>query len=54
MDYVKRFENIVYEDSAVIPLFHMKQTWLYSADLDVSQVTSTADVPLFEHLRLKR
>lgn len=53
-EYVREFEKIIFEEATVIPLFHMRQTWLYSDDLDLSQVSSTVDIPLFELIGVRR
>lgn len=53
VDYVKEFEAIIEEDAAVIPLFHMRQTWLYTDDLDLSRVSLTIDIPPFENVGVR-
>ena len=53
VEYAQRFESILREEAFVIPLFHVRQTWLYSGDLDLSRVSTAVDIPAFELVGLK-
>jgi hypothetical protein len=53
-EYSKQFEQIVAEDSSVIPLYHTGSYWLVSHDIDFDGVLAPMlVVPRFDKLRFK-
>lgn len=51
--YTAKFNRILAEDAAVVPLCHVGRTWLFSNDIDVSRVSPTMAVPRFDTLPLR-
>jgi hypothetical protein len=52
-EYLERFNQIIEEDAAVIPMFHDGMSWFFSKDIDLSTVSSNLVVPRLEWLGLK-
>lgn len=52
-DYVKEFNQALYDDASVIPLEHFGTTWILSDLIDRDSFPPTVDTPLFESLRFK-
>ncbi|MBX3039200.1 MAG: hypothetical protein KF789_00660 [Bdellovibrionaceae bacterium] len=52
-EYLNRFDQIIEEDAAVIPVLKSGKTWLVSPDLDASFLSPTTAVPFFDLIRLK-
>ena len=48
-----KFETIVGEDAAVIPLFHTSFSWLVSSDVGVDKLSPTSDLIRFELVDLR-
>lgn len=53
VEYTQKFEDIILDESSVIPLFHSSLTWLFSEDINIDQVTPTMSVPRFDLIQLK-
>lgn len=51
--FEETFNKIIIEDSAVFPLFHAKERWLISKDIDINSMPATIVHPLFEKIRVK-
>jgi hypothetical protein len=53
-EYVKQFEKLIEEDSAVLPLYHTGSYWLASPDIHLDQILApTLVVPRFDQLRFQ-
>lgn len=52
-EYIKSFNQILYEDASVIPLEHYGTVWILSRHMDEANFPATISMPLFETLRLK-
>lgn len=52
-EYIKEFNQALYDDASVIPLEHYGTTWILSNKIDGESFPPTVDTPLFESLRLK-
>lgn len=52
-EYIKEFNQILYEDSSVIPLQNLSFVWYISPEIDPMSFPPTAEHPLFEKLKLK-
>jgi len=51
--YNQKFHEILIDESAVIPIIHRGQYWLYSSDVDVTSLSPTMGVPRFDLIKLK-
>lgn len=47
-DYIRRFDSIVDEDAAIIPIMKTGHSWLLSPDLDIDSVSPTMNIPYFD------
>lgn len=52
-DYIKEFNQAVYEDSVVIPLTHFGSHWLASPHIDLKTLPPSSGIFHFEGIRLK-
>jgi len=52
-DYIKEFNQTLYDDATVIPLRHFGSTWILSDLIDPQSFPATVETPLFESLRMK-
>jgi hypothetical protein len=51
--FEQEFNKILVEDSAVFPLFHARDRWLISSDIDLDTMPTSIIHPLFEKIRFK-
>jgi ABC-type transport system substrate-binding protein len=52
-DYVKKFNTILTEDAAVIPIYYGSIAWLISKDIDLESLPSSVIYFQFEKIKLK-
>ena len=52
-NYTKELYEILDDDAVVVPLFHASPQWLYSKDIDLSNVTPLSLVPRFDLIEIK-
>lgn len=52
-EYVRRFNHIFFEDSAVVPIYFGSVSWLVGKDIDLDQLPSTVNYFQFEKIRFK-
>ncbi|MGK5087008.1 ABC transporter substrate-binding protein [Bdellovibrionota bacterium FG-2] len=52
-EYLDRFNSIIEEDCAVIPMYHSGLSWLFSEDIELESISSNLVVPRIEKIGLK-
>lgn len=52
-DYAARFNQILAEDAAVIPLHHSGSLWVFGSGISPDYISPVSPTPLFDQLRLK-
>lgn len=52
-EYIKEFNQILYDDASVIPLQNYNFVWYLSDEIDPTSFPPTAEHPLFEKIKLK-
>lgn len=52
-EYIKKFDDYVWQDAAVVPLLKTGHAWLLSPDLSLETVNPTMDTPYFDLFELK-
>lgn len=52
-DFVKDFNQAIYDDASVLPIMHMGRAWLVSDDIDHA-ITPVMSLPRFDEIRFKK
>lgn len=52
-EYIKRFDDYVWQDASVVPLLKTGHAWLLSPDLSLETVNPTMDTPYFDLFELE-
>lgn len=51
--YVDRFNRILFEDAAVIPIYFGSSSWLVSKDIDLDSIPSAVNYFQYEKMRFR-
>lgn len=52
--YIRRFNQALYDDACVIPLYHFGKKWIISSTIDEETFTPTIEIPRFEDIKIKK
>jgi hypothetical protein len=52
-EYIKEFNQTLYDDASVIPVEHYSQIWIISDKIDPTSLPATVEIPMFESIRIK-